>query len=349
MPSSRAVEQQAGSEVCTVNTGYGRKTRAADADRRQQLYYVIHAFLTFLLVFPIATTGAELSLSMDGPKIVREGDLIEYQVMLVNEGSSAIDGVEVLDKLPAGTDFVDAKPLPDGAFDPLTGIWTVPSLGTSEKDRTSSLILQVLVHTNLLADSDTVEKLVNRAEVIAPNLSTEEKAEHTSSVICPFCNDWEMLSPKISTRLDSDGYDGYDAVRYVLDVYVANNGPVRSEATVSATYFSASGGGFGSMKLKPYTPVRITLGAGEARRVRFLTTWEDLPESNYWITAKFEVNDLSLHDPIKPNAVSATWKGKVDGDNSSSSGGCTLNLKNGFDPVWFLLLLPFMRILRRKQ
>ena len=293
--------------------------------------------------------GAEPSLSMDGPKIVREGDLIEYQVMLVNEGPAAIDGVEVLDKLPAGTDFVDAKPLPDGAFDPLTGIWTVPSLGSSEKDRTASLILQVLVHTNLLANSDTVEKLVNRAEVIAPPLSTEEKARHTSSVICPFCNDWEMLSPKISTRLNSDGYDGYDAVRYVLDVYVANNGPVRSEATVSATYFSASGGGFGKMKLKPYLPVRITLGAGEARRVRFLTTWEDLPESNYWISADFEVNDVSLHDPIKPNAVSATWKGKVDGDNSSSSGGCTLNPKNGFDPVWLLLLLPFMRILRRKQ
>ena len=76
--------------------------------------------------------GAEPSLSMDGPKIVREGDLIEYRVTLVNEGPAAIDGVEVLDKLPAGTDFVDAKPLPDGAFDPFTGIWTVPSLGTSE-------------------------------------------------------------------------------------------------------------------------------------------------------------------------------------------------------------------------
>ena len=337
-----------GIEVYAVKEGYWRKARAADAGGRKHLYYVIHAFLTFLLVFPLATTGAELGLSMDGPKVVREGDLIEYRVMLLNEGSAAIDGVKVLDKLPAGTDFVDAKPLPNGAFDPLTGIWTVPSLGTSEENRTASLTLQVLVHTNLLADSDTVEKLVNRAEVIDPRPSTEEKARRTSSVICPFCNDWEMLSTKISTRLNSDGYDGYDAIRYVLDVYVANNGPVRSEATVSATYFSASGGGFGKMKLKPYMPVRITLGAGEARRVRFLTTWEDLPESNYWISADFEVNDVSLHDPIKPNAVSATWKGKVDGDDSSSSGGCTLNPKNGFDPLWLLLVLPFMRILRRK-
>ena len=331
-----------------VKKGYWRKARAADAGGRKHLYYVIHAFLTFLLVFPLATTGAELGLSMDGPKVVREGDLIEYRVMLLNEGSAAIDGVKVLDKLPAGTDFVDATPLPNGAFDPLTGIWTVPSLGTSENDRTASLTLQVLVHTNLLADSDTVETLVNRAEVTTPRLSTEEKARRTSRVICPFCNDWEMLSVKISTRLNSDGYDGYDAIRYVLDVYVANNGPVRSEATVSATYFSASGGGFGKMKLKPYTPVRIELGAGEARRVRFLTTWEDLPESNYWISADFEVSDVSLHDPIKPNAVSATWKGKVDGDDSSSSGGCTLNPKNGFDPLWLLLVLPFMRILRRK-
>jgi hypothetical protein len=103
------------------------------------------------------------------------------------------------------------------------------------------------------------------------------------------------------------------------------------------------------MELKPYMPVRISLGAGESRRVRFLTTWEDFPESNYWISADFEVNDVSLHDPIRPNAVSATWKGKGVEDYSYSSSGCTLNPNNGFDPIWLLLLLPFMNILMRKH
>jgi uncharacterized repeat protein (TIGR01451 family) len=319
-----------------------------NAGRRKQFRRVINAFLAFLLVLPLTATGAELSLGMEGPKLVREGDLIEYQLTLVNEGSVAIDNIEVLDRLPAGTDFVDATPLPFGTYDSLTGIWTIPTLGTSEKDRTASLALQGLVHTNLLADSDDVEKLVNRAEVTAPRLSPAEKATITSRVICPFCNDWEMLSPKIRTRLSSDGYS-YDGIRFVIDVYVANNGPVRSDATVRAKYFSVSGGGLGKVKLKPYSPVEITLKAGESRRVRFLTTWEDLPESNYWLTATFEVNDVALHDPISPNVVTATWKGEVDGDGSSgSSGGCTLNTKNGVDPLWLLLvLLPFMRLTRR--
>jgi hypothetical protein len=92
------------------------------------------------------------------------------------------------------------------------------------------------------------------------------------------------------------------------------------------------------------------LQAGESRSVRFLTTWEDLPESNYWITADFEVNDVSLHDPIRPNAVSATWKGKGNGGDSSSGGGCTLNPKNGVDPLWLLLvLLPLVRLAGRSR
>ena len=74
-----------------VKKGYWRKARAADADRQKHLYYAMRAFLTFLLVFPLAATGAELDLSMDGPKIVREADLIEYQVMLLNDSSVAID------------------------------------------------------------------------------------------------------------------------------------------------------------------------------------------------------------------------------------------------------------------
>lgn len=332
--------------MCATRTRCWYSLNGADADRCKQLHHVLNAFL---LVLPLTATSAELSLSMEGPGIVREGDLIEYQVTLVNEGTAALDGIEVLDKLPNDTDFVDATALPFGTYDSLTGIWTIPSLGTGEKDRKASLTLQVLVHANLLAGPDDIGELVNRAEVISPRLVTTEKPAVTSRVICPFCNDWEMLSPRIRTRLSGDEYS-YDSVRFVFDVYVANNGPVESDATVTATYFSVSGGGLGNMQLKPYSPVEITLQAGKSRSVRFLTTWEDLPESNYWITADFEVNDVSLHDPIRPNAVSATWKGKGNGGDSSSGGGCTLNPKNGVDPLWLLLvLLPLVRLAGRSR
>ena len=332
--------------MCATRTRCWYSLHGADADRRKQLHHVLNAFL---LIFPLTATSAELNLSMEGPGIVREGDLIEYRVTLVNEGTAALVGIEVLDKLPNDTDLVDATALPFGMYDSLTGIWTIPSLGTGEKDRTASLTLQVLVHANLLAGADDIGELVNRAEVISPRLDMTEKPAVTSRVICPFCNDWEMLSPRIRTRLSGDEYS-YDSVRFVFDVYVANNGPVKSDATVTATYFSVSGGGLGNMQLKPYSPVEITLQAGESRSVRFLTTWEDLPESNYWITADFEVNDVSLHDPIRPNAVSATWKGKGHGGDSSSGGGCTLNPKTGVDPLWLLLvLLPLVRLAVRPR
>jgi len=45
-------------EMCAVKKGYWRKARTADADRRQKLHYVIHAFLAFLVVFPLIATGA---------------------------------------------------------------------------------------------------------------------------------------------------------------------------------------------------------------------------------------------------------------------------------------------------
>ena len=117
--------------MCATRAGCWDSHHGADADRCIQLHHVLNAFL---LDLPLTATSAELSLSMEGPGIVREGELIEYQVMLVNEGTAALDEIEVLDKLPNDTDFVDATALPFGTYDSLTGIWTIPSLGTVEKD-----------------------------------------------------------------------------------------------------------------------------------------------------------------------------------------------------------------------
>ncbi len=335
----------------TARTGCWNSVCQAGTVRVRLLNNIMHVLLAVLVALPSVVSGAEINLTMYGPKVVREGDLVEYRLILENAGQDAIDGIEVTDFLPASTDFVDAKPQPFGTYDPLTGIWAVPTLGTGEDDRTAGLVLQVLVHTNLLADSNDVDTLVNRAEVTVPAMDTAETASVTSYIVCPFCIDWQVLDAKILSRLSSDGYS-YDGIRFVIDVFVANNGPVSSEATVTATYFSVSGGGFGKVQLKPDSPVRIALDAGASRRVRFLSTWEDLPESNYWVAANFAVNDVALHDPIKSNTVEAIWKAEVDGDGSSSSdgsGGCTLNVKNGLDPVWMLLaLLPFMRLLRRE-
>ena len=58
-------------------------------------------FLMVLLAFPLASLGATLSLTKDGPRTAREGDLVEFSLEVVNEGTTSVAGIAVLDTLPA--------------------------------------------------------------------------------------------------------------------------------------------------------------------------------------------------------------------------------------------------------
>ena len=300
--------------------------------------------LAVLFVLSFEAISNTLTLFMSGPSTAREGNLIEYRLEVLNEGTANAAGVEVLDTLPATVDLVTAMSTPDGTYDPASGIWTLPILGTSAENKAAELRLQVLVGPDLLSDPNVVLTAINRAEIVAPQPTEPIEAELATNIVCAFCIDWEIASVELGYEDKFD--DGKYRSEYLFHVRVANNGPVMSEATLSATHFNISGGGYGTVTLMPSMPVTVDLDAGETQIVTYTTGWVDGADSDYEMTWKFEVSDVSLLDPILPNAASGSFEGDVEG-GPGGGGGCTINEHAATDPVWLILLIITSVLYRR--
>ena len=264
-----------------------------------------------LLGFPLQGASATLSLTKDGPKTAREGDLIEYSLEVVNEGTVSVVGVQVLDALPAEVQFVLASPSLGGTYNSITGVWTLPTLGTGADDKTAGLHIQVLVNLNLINNPDDVVDITNRTEVIAPLDQTPLEAQSTTNIICSFCIDWEIESIKFDWDIVSVSYNG-SQMRFFLWVKVINNGPVTSDATVSVNSFKVSGGGHGTVTLFPDVPVAVNLDPGQAQTIEFKSGKEWLDDDSFTALWEVEVSDKSLLDPILPNTVSGSSSEDID-------------------------------------
>ena len=289
-----------------------------------------------LLVVPFEAVGDTLTLGKEGPKTAYEGDLIEYSLGVLNTGVSPIEGMEVLDALPVEVDFVDATSTPDAVYDPVSGTWTLPTLGSGEHENAAGLTIQALVRANLIVDPAMFVSVTNEADIISPILPEPITAKAITNIVCAFCIDWEILSvePGFEDKVEDNEYKS----KYLFYVKVANNGPAKSEATVRATHFSLSGGGFGNVELSPSEPVAVSLEAGEVKTLTYSTGWKNGPDSDYEMSWEFEINDVSLVDPILPNTVSGSFKGDVKG-GSGGGGGCMINEQEAIDTVWLFFLI----------
>jgi uncharacterized repeat protein (TIGR01451 family) len=304
--------------------------------------------LAMLFVVPQVCTSGTLSLTKEGPETAYEGDLIEYRLETVNTGVTVIEAAEILETLPASVEFVAATPTQGGSYDPVSGIWTLPNLGISENDNTAGLHIEALVKANLIPDPTGYVTARNAAEVILPAFPETVKAEVSTNIVCAFCIDWEIVSVKLGSDHRVEPPDPFES-RFFLYVQVANNGPVASEATLGVTYFTISGGGFGSVALTPALPVPVSLDAGEIKTITFSTDWEEGPDSDYTISWAFEVSDVTLMDPVMPNTVAGSWSGNVEG--GGGGGGCSLYEREAaIDPFWMLFLVfSGFRLIRNKM
>lgn len=291
---------------------------ASEPITRRGRRLAVSAFIVVLLGFPLQGASATLSLAKDGPKTAREGDLIEYSLEVVNEGAASIAGIEVFDALPTELQFVQATPTPGGIYNAITGVWTLPTLGTDANDKTAGLQIQALINQNLINNPDDVVGIINRAEVIAPLDQTPLVEQVATSIICTSCIDWEIESVTIDVDNRHINFEGFEA-RFFLQVNIVNNGPVLSDATVSVTHFDISDGGFGAVELFPDIPVAVTLNPGQTQTIEFNTDWEEGDDSTYTVSWEFEVRDVALLDPILPNTSAGSWKSTVE---HSSSDGC---------------------------
>ena len=296
---------------------------------------ICRLMLVALIFAPLEAVSVTLTLSKEGPKTAYEGEVIEYSLEIVNTGNSAIEGIEVLEALPMEVDFVDATPTPGGVYNPVTGVWALQILATVEQDNTAGLTIQALVGTNLIADPAMFISTTNRADIVVPVLPEPITAEVITNIVCGFCIDWEILSvePDIEDKVDNDGYKS----KYIFYVKIANNGPVKSDATVQITHFGISGGGVGHVELNPSQPVAVSLDAGKVQTITYSTGWTNGPDSDFKVSWGFEVNDVSLMDPILSNTASGSFEGDVKG--GSGGGGCTISEQKAIDILWLFFLI----------
>ena len=276
---------------------------------------------------------------MEGPRTAYEGDLIGYSLVVENTGTTSIESGEVLDKLPITLEFADAIPTPGGIYDPVSGIWTLPTLGTDENSKTAGLRIQAIVQADLIADPTEYVTSINMAEVISPVFPEMIQVEVRTNIVCAFCIDWEISSVDLGYEDDWDN-DKYKS-KFLFYVHVVNNGPVPSEAMVSNIYFNISGGGYGTVSLSPSEPVSVSLDINESQTITYSTGWIDGPDSDYELIWEFAVSDVALLDPILPNTASGSWKGDVEGSPGGGGGGCSISKQNTFDPLWLLLPMLF--------
>ena len=274
--------------------------------------------LVVLSAIPAMACADTLSLTKSGPKAAREGDLIEYRLEVVNQGTTGVAGVQVRDTLPDSVEFIQAVATPEGLFDPASGIWSLPALGTGADDSAAQLELRVLVRAGLLADPNDTLAAINSATVVTPAPAQPSEAQLTTNILCAFCIDWEIRSVGLDTE-HRTRLPNVRETRFFLRVLVANNGPVDSEGSVGVTRFDVSGGGFRpSLSLEPSLPVPLSLAAGATRTVTFTTNWAEGPYSTYTLSWEFEVSDQSLLDPVLPNTLAGSWTGDAserDDDN----------------------------------
>jgi uncharacterized repeat protein (TIGR01451 family) len=286
--------------------------------------------LLLLLVMPFQVIGDTIMLTKSGPQTAREGDLIEYRLKAINESNTDIDNVRVLDDLPAEVDFVEAISTLNGVYEPSSGIWEVPILGTSELNKTAELQLRVLVKADILSSPNDVVTVTNHAGLLSPAPTDPNEVAQSTNIVCASCIDWEIVSVKLDSEWRGpDTLDPFE-MRYLLYVTVVNNGPVASQGSLTSTYFNVSY--TPSLTLQPDLPVMVSLDEGETKTFLYSTNWVEGPDSTYTIAWEFTIIDDSFLDPVEPNVVSGLWTGEVTGGGKEACFIATAAYGSYLDP-----------------
>ena len=123
-----------------------------------------------VLVSPVDAV-ADLSLTktvVDNEIMPNVGDEITFQITVSNAGPDAATGVEVIDLLPQGFDFVRFSAT-SGIYDEVTGLWTV---GTVVNGSSQSLFIDVIINE----PTGTSGEYLNVSEITASDVMDPNSA-----------------------------------------------------------------------------------------------------------------------------------------------------------------------------
>ncbi|TYA71344.1 T9SS type B sorting domain-containing protein, partial [Seonamhaeicola marinus] len=172
----------------------------------------------------IVPAQADLSLTkfvVDGDTTPLIGSEITFEIRVFNDGPQAATGVEVVDLLPSGYDFILYSSTA-GLYDETTGVWSVGSIGAGEYE---SLLIDVLV--NGTGD------YLNIAEVTAsdvydidstPNNDDGDQSEddEDNAVVAPVTPMADLSLNKVVVDGDTSPLTGTEIT---FEITVTNDGP----------------------------------------------------------------------------------------------------------------------------
>ena len=166
------------------------------------------------------------------------GENVSFTVNVFNGGPNSATNVQVLDKLPAGLNFVNATPS-QGSYDPVTGIWDI---GTLPAGATATLIQITATVGNVGPFTNTAQ--VSRSDQSDPNSTPNNnnpaENDQASVVITPQQADL-ALAKSVSNSQPNIGQN------ITFTVTLTNSGPnaathiqVRDQVPAGTTLVNAS-------------------------------------------------------------------------------------------------------------
>ncbi|WP_189579791.1 Ig-like domain-containing protein, partial [Mongoliitalea lutea] len=134
-------------------------------------------------VFGLAKADLEVTKIVDNPS-PNIGDVVNFEIMVLNNGPANATGITLTDLLPNGLDYVMHE-ASQGSYSPISGLWSTLSLDVGEF---STLSVSAIVTENALP-SVTNSVVISASDVLDPNSGNNS----ASALVVPLRADLQVV------------------------------------------------------------------------------------------------------------------------------------------------------------
>lgn len=216
---------------------------------------------------------ADLSLQKSGPDTALAGEVINYNLIVHNDGPSTARGVILQDSLPPELTFTAIQAV-DGDGNPILCAGPVCNLGDLPSGEEFTLVLTGRVGSNVLPET----QLLNTATV-SSSTPDDDPQNNTGQAVTTIQTQADLAVDKVDLSDPVEPGEGF-----IYQIYVTNHGPsdaqnVVVEDTLGAglTFSTASPGCAGSPGSQTVTCTLDVLEAGETTFFLIAVRAGDLP------------------------------------------------------------------------